>query len=153
MVNAAIREMSNPFLDYSEEISHGLKRRLRIAESRREKAFARRQLEQEILLDLWQREHRDMLAALIANYPTAKELIAVLENLPADSDDLIEAVKPWCCTDRITRYTVLHLINQAITHQRLKNSLPPLDDALPFSDEEPNVFLVIRELLHADTNN
>ena len=46
-----------------------------------------------------------------------------------------------------TRYTALNLIADAIAALREKNGLTPFDDALPFSDETPTAFQIIRELL------
>lgn len=141
--------MNNPFASYGEEISHGLRRKLQAAETRREKAIARKQLVEEILLDLWERGHKDLIKTLLSgpHGAAAAELIAVLENLPGSSE-LIAAFDrgPWLQADNDTKFIILHLINRAIINHRERAGLVPYDD--PLSGEGLNVFLTIRRKLY-----
>lgn len=48
--------------------------------------------------------------------------------------------------DDVRRVTLSFIANRLITI-RLENGLPPMDDSLPFSDEEPTLFETIRQQL------
>lgn len=143
----------NPFASYGEEISSGLRRKLRIAETRREKAIERKKLEEEILLDLWSRSHKDLIATLLAgpHGVAAAELIAVLEKLPS-SGELIALFDrgPWQHADLDTKFIIQHLINRAIINHRERAGLEPYDDPLP--GDGLNVFLTIRGKLYANVH-
>ena len=44
-------------------------------------------------------------------------------------------------------FLVLQVVDNAIAHLRERHDLAPFDDALPYSDEPPNAFLIIRGML------
>jgi hypothetical protein len=68
---------------------------------------------------------------------------------PDSESALIALVKrgPWRTADADARFQVLALIDAAIVTLRERAGLPPIDDALPWTDEPLTAFQVIREML------
>lgn len=62
-----------------------------------------------------------------------------------DGEELLIRAETWKDADEDTRFQVLSLIDGAICQMREKAGLEFADDALP--GEEPNVFLIVREML------
>jgi hypothetical protein len=52
--------------------------------------------------------------------------------------------------DDDTRFAVLDLISMHLTNLRERNDLPPFDDSVPFSDDPPTVFEIIKKKLGHD---
>jgi hypothetical protein len=112
----------------------------------------KRHLEQSLLLELWRKEHKKKIDELLSGSysAAARELMQLLNNLtPRDGVKLLATVKrgPWREADADTRYLVLNLIDQATSHARERQGLPPFDDALPFSDDRLTVFQLIKDHL------
>jgi hypothetical protein len=53
----------------------------------------------------------------------------------------------WSTISYDVRLTVLHQINAAIVKLRERHGLAPFDDSLPWSDERPTAFEVIRGIV------
>ncbi len=76
------------------------------------------------------------------------ELLSLLENLAGSSPIALvrfvtEAI--WLReADEDTRFGALSLISTEIMRYRVRQGLPPFDDSLPFSDEQPTAFEQIR---------
>lgn len=79
------------------------------------------------------------------------KLVAYLDAMTMESaSGLIDAVKSsaWLsAADVKTKYDALSLINDKIIKLRESAGLPPFDDSLPFTDETPTAFQVIRKHL------
>jgi hypothetical protein len=141
---------SEAFLDFAEEQTPApVKIRQRAAKKRREKAKEKALAERDDLFRLWKRWRHERLEALLAGPygESVRELLAFLQTMPLnDGPQLIELVRAgdWHHTDPDTRFEILSLIDAALTALRERRDLAPFDDALP--DEEPTVFLIIREL-------
>jgi len=143
----------NAFTDLAErQIATPCKARMRAIERRAahktaaEKALAKR----DKLLRLWKHHNRVELDAALAG-PHGQAINRLIEFLDAmtlkHAAALVELVRgeDWHSTDAETRFLVLRLVNQAITHLREKNGLSPFDDGFP--GDPPNVFIIIRGLL------
>lgn len=106
--------------------------------------------ERDYLFKQWRKWHEETLKEFI-NGPyavAAKELHTFLSTADLDSGDrLIELVRqgPWLGADEDTRYQVLRIIDHAIVYLRESNGMEPFDD--PFPDEDPSVFIILREML------
>lgn len=90
----------------------------------------------------------------LANGPHGREVVALiqlLDTLTASSANaLVSHVMKaeWLrSADLNTRLDVLSIVGTAIARFRVRNGLPPFDDALPFSGEPPTAFEQIRKLL------
>ena len=106
------------------------------------------------LVRAWKRWHHDQLEETL-NGPhgaAVAKVMAFLKHMKPDSAPaLIALIREfdWSQMDADVRFTVLHQVNQAITRLREQNGLPPIDDALPYSEDRVTGFLIIRELLNA----
>ena len=104
------------------------------------------------LLRAWKRWHAEQLEETL-NGPhgaAVAQVMATLKHLtPGSAPALIALLHEfdWSQMDADVRLTVLHQVNEAITRLREKSGLPPIDDSLPWSDESPTAFLLIRERL------
>jgi hypothetical protein len=144
----------NAFLDYAEKnTSAAVKARQRAVEKRRtkaaEKAAEKALAERNDLFRLWKRWRRERLDELLAgpHGTAARELVAFLQAMALnDGARLVEFVRAagWADVDADTKFEVLSLINATIMALRERAGLTPIDDALPH--EEPNAFLIIREI-------
>jgi len=80
-----------------------------------------------------------------------RALLQLLESLSASSAPaLVQYVMKarWLReADYNTRLDVLSLVGTAIARFRVRNGLPPFDDSIPYMDEAPTAFQVIRKLL------
>ncbi len=139
--------MSNPFTTLAEkQISNPIKARSRATAKRAEK----KKEDQETLHRLWRKWHNERKAALLSgpHAEAANALTTFLESMSLDQgEDLIIMLGPWREADRDTRFVVLSMVSAAIVYLRECHGLAPFDDALPFSDEEPTVFELAREML------
>ena len=144
--------MTDPFDDFAEEnTSRARKAMLARAETREQKRKAKQLIERDYLFEQWQKWHKKRKAELLAGEwaRPAQKLIDFLERMDFNSaDELIELMRPWRHADDDTRFLVQSIVGHAIIYLRESNGLPPFDDPLPFSmDDEPNVTMVIREML------
>jgi hypothetical protein len=66
-----------------------------------------------------------------------------------DEAALLAFVKqgPWREADSDTRFEILALVDTAIVRLRERDGLAPFDDGLPWSDQPPGAFLMLREWL------
>jgi hypothetical protein len=142
---------SDAFLDFAEkQASAVVKTQRRAAEKRAATAAEKKLAEREQTHRLWKSYHAKQIEELLKG-PYAKaahELIVFLGTMtPADEAALITLVKrgPWHAADSDTRFEILSLIDAALTSQRERAGLPPIDDALP--GEESTAFLIVRGLL------
>jgi hypothetical protein len=139
------------FLEFAEkQTPASVKARQRANERRRATAAEKALAERDDLLRLWKRWRRERLEMLLAgpHVNAARELLAFLQAMTLDDGArLVEFVcaAGWARTDADTKFTVLSLIDAAITALRERAELPPIDDALP--DKKPTAFLIIREML------
>lgn len=80
-----------------------------------------------------------------------KSLIQLLENLTASSAGaLITFITQarWLReADYHTRHDVLSIVGAEISRFRVRQGLPPFDDSIPFTDEPPTAFQIIRKLI------
>lgn len=143
----------DPFAEMAEEqISNPVKARMRAAKTREERRQAKAQSDQEILHDLWKRWH-DIRLARLKSGPFGGSVTAVaafLETMTIeDGGELVTLIRygSWDKADNLTRYLLLGLIDQRIMYLRKAEGLAPFDDSLPYSDEEPTAFEIIREML------
>lgn len=148
--------MTNAFETYSEATKPAWKaRQERIATKRTEtraKTAAERQLEENDALlrgyNAWLKERE---AALLARSigREVKGLLTFLRTMTLSSAPplvrLVETASWMRNADRATRAELLWLIDRGITRLRVREGLPPFDDALP--GEPDNAFLTIREAL------
>jgi hypothetical protein len=143
----------DPYAQLAEEqISNPVKARMRGAKTRAERAKAKKLDDQQIQFGLWKKWHHKQTKKLLTGpYKTpAGTLSRFLANMTLQHDpELIELIKrgPWRDSDPDTRYLVLSLIDSRIVYLREAEGWPPFDDAMPFSDNKPTLFLCIREIL------
>jgi hypothetical protein len=142
--------MSDPFEDFADEHQsrYSKRRESKAAERAREKE----KHEREYLFREWQAWHTKRKTELLAGpwSAPAQELAAFLERMTLeDADALLTLIEqgPWPDTDEDTRFLVQELISHSIIYLRECAGLPPFDDAMPFTDEELNASLRIREYL------
>ncbi len=75
----------------------------------------------------------------------ARELATFLETMTLEQGPkLIALAIPWRGADPDAKYQVLRLIDYALAHLRERDGLPPFSDSIPFSDEPPTIFEIIR---------
>jgi hypothetical protein len=102
------------------------------------------------LLRTWRRWHREQLEEALAGVhcDVLERLMAQLKDLRS-ARELVDfiAAQDWAAVDADTRFTALHQINAAITTLRETNALPPFNDAIPWTDERPTAFQIIRGIL------
>lgn len=125
---------------------------MRGVKTRAERKLAKEKAERDYLFKEWTQWHKKRKAELLAGVHSeaAQKLADFIENMSlGDANELFELVEdgPWSDADADTCFLVLELISHGITYLRERNGLEPFDDPLPFSDDEPNVFLAIREML------
>ena len=53
----------------------------------------------------------------------------------------------WRLVNADVRFVILHELNAAIAELCEREGRPPFDDALPFSDEKPTPFQIVRDML------
>jgi hypothetical protein len=141
--------MSNPFLDYGNEIETPSDYRRHRKESRAQERAKKKALEdRDQLFKAWKHWHEERKQELLEGpyAEAARELVNFLEYMKLeDANDLIELVQrgPW--NDRDVKYMVLVLIDHRIIFLREQAGLPAFDDPLP--DEEPDTFMTLREML------
>jgi hypothetical protein len=128
------------------------KAKLRAAKTRAERKLEKERKEREQLFGMWTKWHKERKAELLAGpySEAANELALFLERMTiTDAPALIELTKrgPWCEADADTRFLVLELIAHSIIYLREREGLAPIDDPIPFSDDEPDAFMIIREML------
>jgi hypothetical protein len=104
------------------------------------------------LLSAWRTWHREQLEEVLAGpHGTAvAQVMATLKHMTPDSAPaLISLMRDfdWSQMSADVRLVVLHEINQAITRLGERAGLAPIDDSLPWSDEPPTAFLLIKETL------
>jgi hypothetical protein len=83
----------------------------------------------------------------------AEELFTLLREMDLeDGEELVDMIvrHRWCEADEDTRAVVLHEINWAIAAVRERYGMPPFDDSLPWSGEQPTLFEIIRRHLFDD---
>lgn len=148
--------MSDPFEDFANE------HQSRYSKRRESKAAERAQQkelhERKYLFHEWQQWHLKRKQVLLEGPfgEAAQELGLFLERMTtADAAALIEQVKsgPWCTADSDIRFLVLGMISHAIIYLRECEGLPPFDDPIPWSDDEPDVFMIIKGILSDDAQN
>jgi hypothetical protein len=102
------------------------------------------------LLRIWRRFHAEEKAQVLAgpHATTLAELFRMFANLqhvqPAQLVGFIGAIN-WSAIDYQTRLTVLHEVNNAITANRVKRGLEPIDNNLPGQPDTP--FRAIKAIL------
>lgn len=149
-------EDSNPYAQLAErQIVGPRKSQMRAVETRarnKKTKLEAKQEEQGILFEQWQKWKEDRRKELMDG-PHGAEVTALNHFLDRmtlhDAQELIERIEqgPWHDADKDTRFQVLDMVSLTIIYLREKNGLSPMDDSMPFSDEEPTVFEVIREIL------
>jgi hypothetical protein len=143
----------NAFLELAEQqITAPVKARHRAAERRAETRIDKEAVDRSRLLRAWlQLQQRQIDDALVGPHGAQiAALLAFLKELSLDrGDELVKFVRAggWQSADADTRYLVLRLASSAIVKLREKAGLPPFDDALPFGNEPPTVFQIIRGML------
>jgi hypothetical protein len=143
----------NAFVEIgARQISAPAKARLRATERRARRAEQKALAERDDLFRLWKHKRREELAAALggSHGEGLKQLVEFLDTMTLQSAaELIERVRAgnWDVADRDTRFLALDLVSNAIVNLRERHDLPPFDDPLPWSDEPPNAFLMLREWL------
>lgn len=143
----------DPYAKLAEEqISNPIKARMRAAKTRAERKAAKAIDDKQIQFELWRKWHHKQTKKLLSGpYKTpAGTLSRFLANMTLQhGPELIELVGrgPWRDSDPDTRYLVLSLIDSRIVYLREAEGWPPFDDAMPFLDNKPTLFLRIREML------
>lgn len=145
---------SNPFEALAEsQIANPVKSRMKAVETRRaNREKAEKELEeQDILTRQWRRWRKKRLQALLDG-PFGKDVRGLirfmdtmtLSSAPAFLKVVTEAT--WAKEMSLNeRHELLSVISARITKLRLKEGLPPFDDAL--FDEPPKAFEIIKEYL------
>jgi hypothetical protein len=105
-----------------------------------------------VLRKAWSAWRRERIAALIGRPygEAAQTLCELLDDMTiGDGAALVAAIRtgPWRDANPDTRHEVIAMVDRAIMRLRERNGLPPLDDAMPFSDEPPTAFQIVREAL------
>ena len=128
------------------------KRRQARTATRKQTKLEKKQTDAQIQHARWLQWHSKRMATL-AQGPhriAVKQLSDLLTTMTLhDGDKLLTHVKagPWKTADADTRFIVLGLISRRIMYLREAEGLPPFDDSIPFIDEEPTVFEIIRNML------
>jgi hypothetical protein len=95
----------------------------------------------------WRREQlEEALAGAHADLVT--RLMAQLKDLRS-ARELVDfvAAQDWSAIDSETRAVALHEIDLAIMRLRERKGLAPFSDSIPWTDEKPTAFEVIRKIL------
>jgi hypothetical protein len=108
--------------------------------------------EQARLLQAWRVWHSDARKTILVgpHRDMFERLLFILKDLKLDSAPLLLGYIRninWATIDAETRQVILHEIGTAITTLRVRNEHVPFDDPIPFPDDLPSVFSIIRELL------
>jgi hypothetical protein len=146
----------DPFAQLAkDQIVSPVRARMRANATRAERRAAKQQSDKEILHRQWRDWHDKQLKKLLTGRyrKAANSLANYLETLSMeDGDALVDFVErgPWRESDPDTRYTILSLIDHRIIYLREAHGLAPFDDSIPFSDEEPTAFEIIRGLVGDD---
>jgi hypothetical protein len=123
---------------------------LKGVETRRKKALEKKETEQKTLHRMWSKWRNERLQA-ICEGPHGVEALGLVTFLDGmtfnDGEELLVRAEMWKTADPDTRFQVLSLIDGAICEMRERAGMEFVDDAMPFSDEPLNVFLIIREML------
>lgn len=148
----------DPFKRMAVQIVAPRKARIRAIQTRAERKREKEERDKQILYRLWQKWHREKLDELLAgpHHEAANELSEFLQLMQlTDADALVAKIKagPWPGADDDTKFTVLSLVSSAIIHLRERAGLEPMDDAIPWSDDEPTVFEIIKAMLQEGLNN
>jgi hypothetical protein len=139
----------------AEQISGPVKARMRAVKTRTERREAKKKTDDEILARGWRDWHDKQLAKLNSGrYRQAVRIVATfLERMTLeDGDALIALIErgPWHDADADTRYWLLGLIASRIIFLRQAENWPPFSDSIPFIDEAPTVFEIIRTKLQRE---
>ena len=129
------------------------KARMRAAATRSAKVQSKldgKKAEQNVLYVQWQKWKEDRRKELCEgpHGQAATDLSVFLDAMHmGQAEELIDFVRlgPWQNADRDARFMVLDMISNTITYKREQLGLEPFDDPLP--DDEPNAFVIIRDLL------
>jgi hypothetical protein len=110
------------------------------------------------MLLAWRRWHREELnAALIGPHGAMLErLVSILNELELDSAPrLLSYVRgiDWSTVDYLVRLIALHEINITIVKLRERYGLAPFDDSLPWTDERPTAFEIVRGVVTGYEND
>ena len=140
---------ADAFLTLERQIAAPRKARMRAAENR----AARKALdERDQQVRAWRHWHREKLDEALAG-PHGRmlgRLLRFLESMTLQSAPALVALvrnEDWQSADDDTRFAALHEIDGATIRLRERSNLAPFDDSLPFSDEKPTAFQIVRELL------
>jgi hypothetical protein len=125
---------------------------MRAAKTRAERKLEKEKQDRDILFGQWKEWHLKRKQELLEGSfsGAAQELGLFLEGMTIkDASALIELVSrgPWGTADDDTRFLVLGMISHAIIYLREREGLSPFDDPIPWSDDEPDVFMILKELL------
>ena len=109
-------------------------------------------MNQQRMLREWNRFHGEQLQlALDGDSGTVVKNIMILVRglTPQRMPELLRLMRSvdWRIVDADVRFTLLHEINGAIIELREQEGRTRFDDALPFSDERPSLFLIVRDML------
>jgi hypothetical protein len=104
------------------------------------------------LLRAWRKWHADQLEETLSGPHGAAvaQVMATLKHMtPGSAPALISLMREfdWSKMDASVKFVALHEINTAIARLRERAGLAPIDDSLPWSDEPPTAFLLIKEIL------
>jgi hypothetical protein len=108
--------------------------------------------ERDTMFRRWRRFHREELEQALRG-PWGEDLSELLEFLtkmgPEDGQALIDLVKRqgWAAAGSGNKYLVLREIDQRIIRLREGMGLTPIDDGLPWGEEEDTVFTTIKKHL------
>jgi hypothetical protein len=139
---------ANPWAELADrQMASPAKARQRAAERR-----AAADKERAALQKAWRAWRHERIAELLSGpYGEAAQALRGFLNEMRINDGpaLVAAVEagPWRDADSDTRHEILAIVDLSIILLREKSGLPPFSDALPFSDEPPTVFEIIREAL------
>lgn len=148
----------NPFIRQgTDQLSAPVKRRemrLRIAKSDKDapmklSAQEKHMQEQSAQAKMWRASKKEEIKkALHGPYGEQMEILYDITRRMTidDGDKLIDVLRALQLSgaDEDTRYVALALIGASCIRVRIQNGFAPMDDSLPFSDEEPTVFEVCR---------
>jgi hypothetical protein len=143
----------NPFADLADEqMVSPVKARRRAVETRRQRQEDKRQSDAQILAQQWRDWHAKRLEELQTGRwrEPALTVAKFLERMTLEDGAALEQLVehgPWRDTDADTRFLILGMISARIVFLREREGWLPFDDSMPFSDEEPTVFEIIKELL------
>lgn len=135
-----------------EQIVNPVKSRMRAAETRAKRRLEKAKSDKDYLHKEWLAWRAKQRAALIDGPygEAAAELADFIERMEfRNGEQLITKVQtgPWVSADTDSRHEILRLISHGIIYRRELEGLPPFDDSMPFSGEEPTVFERCREIL------